>query len=473
MNFFKAPFLSIAAALLLLSGSVNASLVGIVDSGLDYKHKDLKDQVWSNVNETENGVDDDNNGFIDDLLGWNFANSNNQIIDYRYINLLDDDIRRFFEIQKKYYDGEITADDMSWYQEMISNEAFLKKAMMYGGFSHGTHVAGIVAKENISANLLGVKLLSSDGEKSLMRIKSARLAKGAFYNSLKKSNSNEVAGDQFIELKNDLATYATEQMTEMMSVFRYVNKLGVRVVNGSFGTDFNLVEGWLHSAFQEYYGRAASDAEVKEIGLFFLKSLIEEGEMRIREFPDTLFIFAAGNSFLDNDKFYSSPASIFADNVLSVAATFNNQGLAEFSSYGRTSVHVAAPGVNIRSTVPNDDYIVMSGTSQAAPRVTNLAAKLFDINPELTPNQVKKILMDTVDKRFYLKTRVVSGGTINDARAIAAANNTLNMPLELAIEDANKQKIPSEEFSTPIKSISNKNKSNFRPIIMPLISPIL
>ena len=121
-----------------------------------------------------------------------------------------------------------------------------------------------------------------------------------------------------------------------------------------------------------------------------------------------LFVFAAGNDGTNNDKYPGSPTNIVANNVISVAATLESSALARFSNYGIKMVDVAAPGVGIKSSVPGNKFLRVSGTSQAAPFVTNVAAKMKDVNPFLTPKHLRKIIMNTVDKRPYLAEKIKS-----------------------------------------------------------------
>ena len=85
---------------------------------------------------------------------------------------------------------------------------------------------------------------------------------------------------------------------------------------------------------------------------------------------------------------------------------------------------IAAPGVAIKSSAPGGRYVSMSGTSQAAPYVSNIATSIMEINPLLTPSDVKKILMKTVDKKSFLRGKVKSGGIVNKERALYAAQES-------------------------------------------------
>jgi subtilisin family serine protease len=134
---------------------------------------------------------------------------------------------------------------------------------------------------------------------------------------------------------------------------------------------------------------------------------------------DVLFIAAAGNDGADNDgRNPSYPAAFDNDNLISVAATDKNDGLAFFSNFGKKTTHVAAPGVNVYSTIPGGKYKNASGTSMACPHVAGAAALVWSKNPTWTYKQVKDALMSTVDKLPALAEKTVTGGRINVLKAL-------------------------------------------------------
>ena len=131
-----------------------------------------------------------------------------------------------------------------------------------------------------------------------------------------------------------------------------------------------------------------------------------------------LFIAAAGNDSMSNDDAPSYPASYDSDNIISVAATDNQDKLADFSNYGRNTVHVAAPGVNIYSTVKGSLYDTMSGTSMATPHVAGVAALLLAANPTWTYQTVKSRLIATSDHVPSLRRKVVAKGRVDAYNAM-------------------------------------------------------
>jgi subtilisin family serine protease len=129
-----------------------------------------------------------------------------------------------------------------------------------------------------------------------------------------------------------------------------------------------------------------------------------------------LFVAAAGNSGVDNDVYFNYPASYDLPNIVSVAATDSTDKLAYFSSYGLKTVDLAAPGVNIYSTLPGNQYAYYSGTSMATPHVSGVAALLVALKKDYSSAQIKTALLK-VDAIASLKTKMVSGGRLNAMKA--------------------------------------------------------
>ncbi len=260
------------------TGSRNI-VVAIIDTGADYNHPDLAGNIWTNPGEIAgNGLDDDGNGYADDIHGVNTS---------------------------------VWATNRA--DPMDDNQ-------------HGTHVAGTIGASR--GNGLGVSGISPDV--SILPIKFMD-ASGAG-----RLSDAIVAIDYMVDLK----------------VNRGIN---IKVANNSWGG--GAYSPALHEAIER-----ARDAGI-------------------------VFVVAAGNKGEDLDLFPGYPASYEVSNVISVAAIDRNQNLASFSNYGAESVDIAAPGVEIISTLLQAGYGALSGTSMAAPHVAGSLALLFAQEPNLSVDQ--------------------------------------------------------------------------------------
>jgi subtilisin family serine protease len=294
------------------TGSPNV-VVAIIDTGIRYTHEDLAANMWKNAGEIAgNGVDDDANGFVDDVYGWDF-----------------------------FYN-----DSDPWDEN-----------------SHGTHVAGTVGA--VGNNTVGVAGVNWNVR--LMAIK----------------------------IYNNTGFGSTSAM--LVNAYNYVRMMKTRGVN--IRVTSNSYGGCDEACG---YDQATKDA------------IDRLGE------SDVLNVFAAGNDGrnVETTPFY--PASYNSPQILSVAASDQNDNRGSFSNFGTTSVDVAAPGVNILSTVnaSNSAYATFTGTSMAAPHVSGAAALLAAANPSLSAASLKASLMNSVDVLSQWNAVVKTGGRINAARAI-------------------------------------------------------
>ena len=133
-----------------------------------------------------------------------------------------------------------------------------------------------------------------------------------------------------------------------------------------------------------------------------------------------LFVAASGNSTVDTDRRPHFPSSYKLSNVVAVAALNRRDQLAGFSNWGKTSVHIAAPGAEILSTWLGGQYREASGTSMATPVVSGVAALVLSQEPKLSVDELKTRLLGSVDKLDALTGKTVSAGRINAARAVGA-----------------------------------------------------
>lgn len=145
-----------------------------------------------------------------------------------------------------------------------------------------------------------------------------------------------------------------------------------------------------------------------------------------------LFIAASGNDGGNADSAPMYPAAYDLDVIVSVASTDRNDAMSGFSNYGLTSVDLGAPGSAILSTIPGGGYATYSGTSMASPHVTGAAALVWSVNPDLSPAEMKAILMDSGDSIAALEGKTVSGKRLNLVNALADADPTPSFKLTLS-----------------------------------------
>ncbi len=410
--------------LFLFSFSAQAAKIAVIDSGLDVNHVDMKGNIWVNAGEILDGRDTDGNGYQDDLHGWNFAEQSSMIIDMKYTSTYVPGVFKFFEIQGRQLLGIATPEDIAWLKAAREDKELIANLQKFGNFVHGTHVAGITVKDSTNT-AMGIKLIPTE-VKPFMETLSLKAQ--SFKSNDKNFRLNLV--------KTALGALAGQQMNMLEEIALYVNGHKMDVANGSFGTGFAQAEMIAGLAFKAVFFRAAKPEELKEVALHFMNSLLTEGQRMVKAAPNTVFVFAAGNDGSNNDELPTSPTNIKADNVISVAATYDVQFIAPFSNFGLAMVDVAAPGMLIDSAIPADKTLEVSGTSQAAPYVANVAGQIKDLNPELTPKQIKEIIMGTVDAKDFLRGKVAANGIVNLNRATVAAELTRSMTVAQAVSTA-------------------------------------
>jgi subtilisin family serine protease len=341
-------------------------VIGIWDSGVDVSL--FPNRLWINSKEIPgNGKDDDKDGYVDDVNGiaWSLHS--------------DPETGLLFDIQKAVGDRDKFKGDLKGFEDVQANletpEATALKMKMsglgkdevkpliegvtaYSQYAHGTHVAGIAANGNPAARLLACRLTFD-------------------YHSMPEKPTIE---------------QATKDGESMVKSVDYFKAHGVRVVNMSWGGDLRSVETALemNNAGGTPDERRALARKIYDIGYNDLFGALKSA-------PNILFVIAAGNS--DNNVKFDEvmPSSFKLPNVIVAGAVDQAGEQTSFTSFGNVDVY--SNGFEVESYVPGGDRMKLSGTSMAAPNVTNLAAKLWAVNPKLTVDQVKKYIVQSADEK--------------------------------------------------------------------------
>ena len=324
-------------------------LVGIWDSGIDVSL--FPDQLYTDPQPTPSGTHGlafDDRG--DPATTWLYPLTAEQQKAYPEFR---DEIKGFLDLENSVDSPEAEAvqkkfSTMSPDQIHQLNE--LEKVI--GFYIHGTHCAGIAVRGNPAARLVVARF-------------------------------NDQLADLPFPPTSEWARHLGAAFQQMSDYFRTRN---VRVVNMSWSDDLQEFESWLSKT-----GGGADPAERKKRAAELYVVWRENVESAIKNSPNTLFVAAAGNSDSNAGFLGDVPASLHLPNLLTVGAVNQAGDETSFTSYG-DSVVVDADGYNVESYVPGGAKLKLSGTSMATPNVVNLAAKLFALDPALTPAQVIELI---------------------------------------------------------------------------------
>lgn len=451
----------ITLATLLQLGTASASVVAIMDSGTDLSHKDLAVKAWTNKKEILGSKKDlDGSGLAGDVNGWDYTENSGVVFNGKYNYLMTAEVVKFYVLYAKYDTKTITAVEFEWLKAATQNKDLMNKVNFVGSYAHGTHVGGVAALNNSKAQVMSLKILPT----LYQELPKEKPATAATREKEPVQLELDLTPAMTVEdFKRAIVHEGVSQIEEMIPFSQYLKFHKVDVVNQSFGIGFSSAVDFIGNAFIANVKRQPTAKELGQMVGAYFSAILSAGPKMFNASPNTLFVIAAGNDASDNDAKPDYPASIQAPNKIVVAATLGYSELAEFSNYGATKVDVAAPGVAIQSTAPANTYVFMSGTSQAAPFVTNAIAQAKDINPALTVADIKSIILKTVDVKAWLKGKVLTSGIVNKARVLRAAELSKVMNVEVAIEKA---KVEIADVPTP-KSFAKRlpgMKLNYKPI---------
>ncbi len=435
-------------------------IVAIADSGVDIEHEDLKDVLWVNIDEiANNNKDDDDNGYVDDVFGWNFLGNK----EGKIVNTDQLEITRIVKKGKEKFGAkkvsEIAEKDKETYQQYLKLENEFLETISEKKYEilemnqtlenlkqvqeNFDAVKNFSQKENLTEALveslepasltliMQVKYVLSILKKGMNEsdLKDYMLQVVAYRNELEKAikgydlemtfrqslgddlynindefyGNNNVIGSKDLEKhgthvagivassrNNNIGAIGVANNVKIMTVrivpdgdehdkdvalgIRYAADNGAKIINTSFGKRFSPNKEWVYDALKY----AAS--------------------------KDVLIVNAAGNDGKNMDVRKSYPTDSknlvteFTDNVITIGASslyFNENLPASFSNYGKINVDIFAPGVDIYSTIPKDEYEPLSGTSMAAPSTSGVAALIRSYYPGLSAKKVKYILMNS------------------------------------------------------------------------------
>lgn len=421
-------------------------IVAVIDSGIDIDHEDLQGSIWTNTKEIPgNGIDDDNNGYVDDIHGWNFLGDgyDEQL---EYVRLLasgDTSNPRYAEAKAEReaeYDKYvgIKTNYEQFLQQIKNADDALEKETKKVNYTKEDVDAISTSNQTLQQYIAVAKYVySMDFESLKDAVK--EISEGLvditerlnynlnidfrgrktgdnpddmvekYYgnNNVKpvkpaESHGTHVAGIIAAGRNNGKGANGVANNVKIMSVravpngdeydkdialaIRYAADNGAQIINTSFGKYYSPHSDWVRDAIVY----AAS--------------------------KDVLIVNAAGNEAIDldtknvypNDAIDNGPE--ISDNFITVGSLDSKYGsgmVSAFSNYGKINVDIFAPGGQIYSSVPDNKYKTYGGTSMASPAVAGIAALIRSYYPKLTAPQVKKVILDS---GLALTTKVMIGG---------------------------------------------------------------
>jgi subtilisin family serine protease/subtilisin-like proprotein convertase family protein len=369
------------------------TVVATVDTGIDYTHPDLYQNVWLNQAEIPksrlaNLVDVDHDGFI------SFADLNNpinqgpgKITDINQDGRIDAaDILAPMVLNSQGQDtgqggwaylGNTQDGDTAHPNDFVGWNFVTNTNNPFDDNDHGTEIGGIIAAKGNN----GVGVAGIDWHAQIMPVK-------------------------FMNMNG------SGTISDAIAAIDYAVQHGAKILNNSWTGSGNSV------TLEEAIAAARSQGAI--------------------------FVAAAGNSGANNDTNPEYPASFPLDNIVSVGSTDNHDNLTPFSNYGPHSVALAAPGIGIYSTSSYGGYASLSGTSASTPQVTGVLALVWGQHPNWTYTQVINQVLDTADKLPGLAGKLISGGRLD---AAAAVGSVATPPASLHVVSATDSGSPFNKLS--------------------------
>ena len=414
-------------------------IVAIIDSGIDIEHKDLEGKIWTNTKEIAgNGIDDDNNGYIDDIHGWNFLgnkngeNANDMRLEmtriYAHLSVkenLSSEEKALLEEVKTHVE-----------EERAQYEGYLMQMGMMGPMIES--IPGMVAKElgKEDYTLKDLSKWKAEGDKAQIKAMAEAILTGEL--------SKEVIEKQKEQIQNMLDTHLNKDFDgrkvvgdnpDDFSDVTYGNN-DVEGPDALHGTHVGGIVGAIRSNDLGGQGvandvllmslravpngdefdkdialaiRYAVDNGASVINMSFGKSYSPHQQEVYDAFAyadakGVLMVHAAGNDHKNVDTEPNFPTYKYSfqtkksDHFLTIGSStrFKKEKLpSSFSNYGKEGVDVFAPGSEIYNTVPQSDYQVLQGTSMASPMVAGVAAMLKSYFPEFSMKEIKDVMLSS------------------------------------------------------------------------------
>ena len=426
-------------------------IVAVIDSGIEIDHEDLKPQIWTNPKEIAgNGKDDDKNGYVDDMHGWNLLGKTNEEqlemtrIVSRGDNGSEDYKRAVAELEKKRNELKPAQERLETFKDANSKIVkYLKKEdytkedldkipadapkdiITARNIAYNLTARGVVAdflkdyesyldsqlKYNLNPDFKGRKTGDdinnindkNYGDNDVMGDRDHAKHGTHVAGIIAQTRHNNIGGDGVASKNVEIMSLRAvpdgdEYDKDIALAIRYAADNGAKVINGSFGKYYEQNSKWVQDAIK-YAAK-----------------------------KDVLIVVAAGNDSMDlnpangedvkrypNDRIEGTNTEV-ADNFLVVGAlnpAFGEKMVANFSNFGSKDVDVFAPGVKIYATVPHGKYEYLQGTSMASPNAAGVAAMIRSYYPKLSAAQVKQIMKDS---GVAVHQDVVVSGTASDKR---------------------------------------------------------
>src|SRR5690242_810214 len=469
-------------------------LVAVIDGGFDTLQPDLKPILWHNPGEIpNNGIDDDHNGYVDDYYGWNFIGGK----DGTNLHQDSEEAARLYWSLKEKYDStnvdttKMNAAEKAEYAEFLRardevnngvnpaellqmerilpvlerGDSIIRHDLGKDEFT-GNDLKGYTSDDRDARIATAIYLNMAQANKNydisntdILQFLKEQIRKGEaastppkdFRDSIVKDNPNDI-NDRYYG-NNDVMAGTPSHGTHCTGIIGAVRDNGIGMNGIANNVKVMMVravpDGDEHDKDIANAIRYAVDNGAEVISMSFGKAFSPQkgwvdDAVKYAERKDVLLVHAAGNDSKNDDTGLNYPSPVFRDssgvanNFITVGASgdpTNGGFTASFSNYGKKSVDVFAPGVNIYSTLPHDKFGKMSGTSMAAPVVAGVAALILEYYPDLSAQQVRYVidhsavpetekvkLPGSTDDSVSLADISISGGEVNAYNALRLAS---------------------------------------------------